>query len=1205
MSNNFYNHSGYPNPNAAGSSAALRAELDAIGAGFEKMPTLAGNGYKVAMISSDGLSLIASAALQSLAITGSTIDSTIIGATTKAAGSFTNLVVTGTASLGTTVVMGGGTIDNTIIGGTTRAAGYFTTLAANSGITGNLTGNVTGNLTGNVTGNVTGDLSGNVSTTSGTSSFNNVTIIGTLDMSSGTAGTITGLSAPTNASDAATKSYVDTADALKLNLSGGTMSGAIAMGTSKITGLGDPTANQDAATKAYVDSVAQGLDAKASVRVATTANITLSNTQTIDGIALSVGDRVLVKDQSTASQNGIYVVASGSWTRATDADTWVELTSAFTFVEQGTANANNGYTCTIAQGGTIGTTAITWVQFSGAGQITAGAGLTKTGNTLDVGTASSSRIVVNANDIDLATTGVTIGTYAGLTVDAYGRVTSASTLTTLAGYGITNAYTKTEVDTALALKLNLTGGTMSGNIAMGSNKVTGLAAPSAGGDATNKTYVDAILGSATAAATSAAAAAVSESNAANSATAAAGSATAAAGSATSASNTYTTFNNQYLGSKATAPALNNSGGALVVGNLYWNSTSSLMYAYDGAAWIAAYVPSSTYLPIAGGTMTGNITLNSGTANGVAYLNGSKVLTTGSALTFDGTNLTASGYIGAGTFLNVSANAGYINFSGAGTASAPAGLSYGSYLGSGIGLVTFSAASQAFYANSSEQMRLTSTGLGIGTSSPISKLHVNNASTAITYATIGNNNGGTQIGVDAAGLSVVSAYSQNPIRFGNNSGSTFVETMRLDASGNLGLGVTPSASSGSVKVFEIGSAGNLLRSGANDLFLTENAYFNSGWKYGGTGAAAMYELSQNTHAWYTAPSGTAGNAITFTQAMTLDASGYLLVGLTSHSGYSEQVVISSPATVSQLALNSVSGYNSGVSHYINGSAKWYTQALGDGSGAYRWYDATAGSERARIDSSGNVGIGVTPSAWGSAAKAIQIGNGSADGALVGLGGNDTELLTNAYWNSGFKYQTSSIAATRYFQSSGIHAWLNAPSGTAGNAISFTQAMTLDASGNLLVGQTNTGLQNANTVSLQVGSGNGVVACSHATGTASGTPYAAFGYGASNAIGSITQSGTTAVLYNVTSDQRLKENIVDAPEFGSVIDSIKVRSYDWKADGNHQRAGFIAQELVTVAPEAVHQPADPEEMMAVDYSKLVPMLVKEIQSLRARLAAANIA
>jgi hypothetical protein len=106
-----------------------------------------------------------------------------------------------------------------------------------------------------------------------------------------------------------------------------------------------------------------------------------------------------------------------------------------------------------------------------------------------------------------------------------------------------------------------------------------------------------------------------------------------------------------------------------------------------------------------------------------------------------------------------------------------------------------------------------------------------------------------------------------------------------------------------------------------------------------------------------------------------------------------------------------------------------------------------------------------------------------------------------------------------------------------------------------------------------------------------------------VGSISYNGT-ATLYNATSDQRLKENIVDAQEFGSVIDSIQVRKFDWKSNGSHQRAGFIAQELVTVAPEAVYQPEDTEEMMAVDYSKLVPMLVKEIQSLRKRLADAGI-
>jgi hypothetical protein len=163
-----------------------------------------------------------------------------------------------------------------------------------------------------------------------------------------------------------------------------TPDGDVSLGSHKLTNVTDPTSAQDAATKAYVDSIAQGLDAKPSVKAASTGNLTLSATQTVDGVSLSAGDRVLVKDQTTKSQNGIYVVASGSWSRATDADAWSELVSAFVFVEQGTANKDTGWVCTVDTGGTLGTTDVAWTQFSAAGTITAGDGLSKTGNELDV-----------------------------------------------------------------------------------------------------------------------------------------------------------------------------------------------------------------------------------------------------------------------------------------------------------------------------------------------------------------------------------------------------------------------------------------------------------------------------------------------------------------------------------------------------------------------------------------------------------------------------------------------------------------------------------------------------------------------------------------------------------------------------------------------------------------------------------------------------
>jgi len=183
----------------------------------------------------------------------------------------------------------------------------------------------------------------------------------------------------------------------------------------------DPSAAQDAATKNYVDNLLTGLKGKESVRVATTGNITLSTSQTIDGVVVTAGQRVLVKNQSTSSQNGIYTVASGAWTRTLDADTWSELVSAYTWVEEGTANADTGWLSTINSGGTLGTTAVTWTIFSSSTTLFAGVGLLKNGNQLDVNvdgttleasttTANSATIRVKdagISDTKLATNSVT------------------------------------------------------------------------------------------------------------------------------------------------------------------------------------------------------------------------------------------------------------------------------------------------------------------------------------------------------------------------------------------------------------------------------------------------------------------------------------------------------------------------------------------------------------------------------------------------------------------------------------------------------------------------------------------------------------------------------------------------------------------------------------------------------------------------------
>jgi hypothetical protein len=344
-------------------------------------------------------------------------------------------------------------------------------------------------------------------------------------------------------------------------------------------------------------------------------------------------------------------------------------------------------------------------------------------------------------------------------------------------------------------------------------------------------------------------------------------------------------------------------------------------------------------------------------------------------------------------------------------------------------------------------------------------------------------------------------------------------------------------------------------------------------------------------------------------------------------------------VSKLVLNTANGgYNSGAIIHVEGAGGYTQGQLVFSTG---WDTSGNGTERMRINASGNVGIGtnapvnkldvvgitqVYDSRGTSGYDSLKLIGGSPSffPTIEAVSGTsplvfrtnsaermrltaDGNLLVGTTTNTGSRKVSvvGSIAST-FSDANDIQGvlltdangvYLAATYGSTGSYkpiifnTSGNEKARIDTSGNLLVGITST----LDFARMTVKSDGTVISVQT---TANGN----YGLAAVNAAGSVVGGvviQASATQYNTSSDQRLKENIVDADSASSLIDSLQVRQFDWKSDNLHQRYGFIAQELVTVVPEAVHQPADTEEMMGVDYSKLVPMLVKEIQSLRARV------
>jgi hypothetical protein len=667
------------------------------------------------------------------------------------------------------------------------------------------------------------------------------------------------------------------------------------------------------------------------------------------------------------------------------------------------------------------------------------------------------------------------------------------------------------------------------------------------------------------------------------------------------------------------------------------------------------------------TTNGGTGLTSFTANGVVYASSTSALATGSALTFDGTNFgvggaaiyrihginnaDAFGIVGMFENTSTGSSAQAATRVKAGTNTLTFGMN-----GSGVsGASAYIGADQAtpllFYTgnsyqywqiNGSEQMRLTSTGLGIGTSSPGYKLDVNGTAAFAGATTLNGGantlkNTGELQWKDSGGTAqnVLFMFSDNNVYLSSPvtgaslifRGVGFAERARIDTAGNLGLGVTPSVWSQG-KAFEISAVGEgLWGNGAGDIWFVNNAYFNGGWKFAagsGTAKATAYRqgagLTSGTHTWSIAGSGTAGGALTFTDAMTLDASGNFIVGGTSTPNYKLCSYTASGNNGITIGNGSNTGSDFAVLDFNQASgqrAVLYTNnnnlTLNVNGGALIMQ--TGSTERARIDSAGNLGLGVTPSAWGSGYKALQIGSQLC---LYNTGGYNAFGANFYVDSSGNPRYLQTDYATIYQQNrgAGIHAWFIAPSGTAGAAITFTQAMTLDASGNLLVGKT---ALDITTVGAQLRPGGQIT--STLAGSTSGTDTLnVYSTGAGDYRFYVDMAGTihaTSIVITAISDERLKENVRDIDTGLNAIMALKPRRFDWKEGKGQDKknaAGFIAQEFETVFPECVGTSKAGEdgiEYKNINHETLIPTLVKAMQeqqalieSLTKRLAAAGI-
>ena len=492
-------------------------------------------------------------------------------------------------------------------------------------------------------------------------------------------------------------------------------------------------------------------------------------------------------------------------------------------------------------------------------------------------------------------------------------------------------------------------------------------------------------------------------------------------------------------------------------------------------------------------------------------------------------------------------------------------------------------SVTLYHNGSEKLATTSTGIditgnmiadgvGIGTDSLFftasgrGSLSLNGSASSI-LAFGKNGSSENYMLADSGGFTIANTSATLPTKFFNNGS----DRMTIDSSGNVGIGTSPStklhvqdsAGSPQIRIDNQGTASGiaslLFRSGGagNPSSIIQSGGTSSGnqgivFKHGDFGAEA--------------------------ERMRIDASGNVGIG---ESIPTEKLHVG--GNIKMQASTAIVTYQNAVNTWNVG--------LDAADASFKFKDGT--DERLRIDNQGRVGIGnAVASSMNAGANQLVVGSGSTGQGITLY--SSTSTAGSIHFADG----TSGDAAYRgqlvYNHNGDYMAILTAA----------TEAARIDSSQNLLVGTTSLQLYASSSAT------GGVITSGGAFIGAANGPAGLFNrvnsegdaaqfFQAGNYVGSISVS-SSALFFNSSSDERLKENIVDSPVSSDDIDAIQVRSFDWKASGEHQKYGMIAQELQAVAPEAVSGDADSEDMMGVDYSKLVPMLIKEIQSLRQRVA-----